>query len=147
MRPCTRLTALPFAALAAFSMGCVSGQGKSKPSTGATVTSQDLDNPNEPIEWVLQRKVPGLEVRRTTDGSIALQIRGTTSYSGDPTPPLFILNGLPYQAGPGGTLTGIDPHDIETIKVLKGAEAGIYGVEGANGVIVITTKKGGNSRR
>ena len=147
MRSCTQLTALSSAALLAFSAGCASTKGDSQPAAGTTITSRDLENPNEPIERVLQRKVPGLRVRRTDDGSIALQIRGTTSYRGDPTPPLFILNGLPYQPGPGGTLTGIDPHDIETIQVLKGAEAGIYGVEGANGVILITTKRGGESRR
>jgi TonB-dependent SusC/RagA subfamily outer membrane receptor len=87
--------------------------------------------------------VPGLLVTRAQDGGIALQVRGSSSFKGDDTPPLYVLNGLPFQPGPGGALTGINPHDIESIKVLKGAEAGLYGIEGANGVIVITTKQPG----
>jgi TonB-dependent SusC/RagA subfamily outer membrane receptor len=107
------------------------------------VKGEDLQNPNEPIEVTLQKRVPGLLVSRTNDGGIALQIRGTSSYRGTETPPLYVLNGLPYQPGPGGALIGINPHDIESIKVLRGAEAGIYGIEGANGVIVVTTKQPG----
>lgn len=110
---------------------------------GDAVTSADLRNTNEPIEVVLQRKVPGLVVRRTGDGGIALQIRGATSLAGESTAPLFILNGLPFRAGSNGELTGVSAEDIETIKVLKGADAAIYGIDGANGVIVITTKPGG----
>jgi TonB-dependent SusC/RagA subfamily outer membrane receptor len=44
---------------------------------------------------------------------------------------------------PGGALIGVDPHDIESIQVLKNApETSLYGVRGANGVIVIKTKRG-----
>jgi TonB-dependent SusC/RagA subfamily outer membrane receptor len=107
------------------------------------VTSKDFQDPNESIEQVLQRKVPGVLVTRTGDGGIALQIRGVSSYNGAVTPPLYVLNGVTFHPGPGGALTGINPHDIESIKVLKGAEAGLYGIEGANGVIVITTKQPG----
>jgi TonB-dependent SusC/RagA subfamily outer membrane receptor len=52
---------------------------------------------------------------------------------------------MPFRPGPDGALTGINPHDIESIRVLKGAEAGLYGIEGANGVIVITMKRGGKA--
>lgn len=122
--------------------GCTASQSR-PPATGVTVKGEELQNPNEPIEVTLQKKVPGLLVSRTNDGGIALQIRGTSSYRGTETPPLYVLNGLPYQPGPGGALIGINPHDIESIKVLRGAEAGIYGIEGANGVIVVTTKQPG----
>ena len=121
--------------------GCSASQARPEPASSSTVTSSDLQDPHEPIESVLQKKVPGLIVTRTGDGGIALQIRGTSSYNGTETPPLYVLNGLPFQPGPGGVITGVDPHDIESIKVLKGASAGIYGIEGANGAIVITTKK------
>ena len=123
--------------------GCQAAQTRPAPGTEPSVTSADLQDPNEPIENVLQKKVPGLIVTRTGDGGIALQIRGTSSYNGKETPPLYVLNGLPFQPGPGGALTGIDPREIESIKVLKGASAGIYGIDGANGAIVITTKKPG----
>ena len=108
------------------------------------VTSEDIErNPSEPIEKVLQAKVPGLVVSRTTDGGIAVQIRGASSfYSG--SEPLYVIDDVPIQPGPGGALTGVNPHDIESIKVLKNpADTGIYGMRGANGVIVITMKKPG----
>ena len=135
-------TALSLSVLIGLFAGCASARS-APPATEAAVTSEDLRNPNEPIESVLQRKVPGLVVTRTDDGGIALRVRGISSYNGAETPPLYVLNGLPFQPGPGGALTGINPHDIESIKVLKGAQAGLYGIEGANGVIVITTKQPG----
>jgi TonB-dependent SusC/RagA subfamily outer membrane receptor len=109
------------------------------------VTSEDLRNSNEPIEVILQRKVPGLKVTRTSDGGIALNIRGATSFMGGSTAPLYILDGLPFQPGPEGAITGVNPDDISSVKVLKGAEAAIYGSAGADGVIVITTKLGAGS--
>ena len=124
-------------------LGACAPARSSPPATGTTITSEDLDNPNEPIEAVLQRKVPGLLVTRTGDGGIALSIRNSGAFRGGDAPPLSILNGLPFQPGPGGALTGINPHDIASIKVLKPAEAGLYGIDGANGVIVVTTKQGG----
>lgn len=108
------------------------------------ITSEDLQDPREPIEIVIQKKVPGVVATRTADGGIALQIRGATTSRGNVEPPLYILNGLPFRPGPGGALTGVSPTEIESIKVLKGAEAGIYGIDGANGVIVITTKHTAN---
>jgi TonB-dependent SusC/RagA subfamily outer membrane receptor len=138
-----RHAALSLSVLIGLSAGCAPAQTRHAPATGSTVTSDDLQNSNESVENVLQRKVPGLVVTRTGDGGIALQIRGVSSYNGGETSPLYVLNGLTFQPGPGGALTGINPHDIESIKVLKGAEAGLYGIQGANGVIVITTKQPG----
>jgi len=134
---------LALSLLVAFSFGCAPTQAQPKPPKpeGATVTSEDLRNSNESIEKALQRKVPGLVVTRTDDGGIALQIRGRSSIVGDDKPPLYVMDGLPFHPGPDGALTGINPSDIESIKVLKGAETSIYGIDGANGVILITTKR------
>ena len=128
--------------------GCSSGTSgtpsRPQPAQKETVTSEDLaTHPNEPIEIALQKKVPGAIVTRTSDGGIAIQIRGTTSFEGRTTPPLYVVDDVPFTPGPGGALSGIDPHEIESIKVLKGANAGIYGIDGANGVIVVKTKRGG----
>ena len=138
--------AIPLLTLLACSIACAPARSKPAPAPNAAVTSEDLRNTDEPIEVVLQRKVPGLVVRRTGSGEIALQVRGATAFPGEDASPLFILNGLPFRPGSGGVLTGVNPSDIETIKVLKGAEAGIYGIDGANGVIVITTKTGPKSK-
>jgi TonB-dependent SusC/RagA subfamily outer membrane receptor len=122
---------------------CASGGARPPAPERSTVTSEDLaNNPQEPIERVLQAKVSGVTVKRTNDGGIALQIRGASSFDGSDAP-LFLVDDMPMEPGPGGALTGVDPYSIESIKVLKGAEAGIYGIRGMNGVIVITTKKPG----
>jgi len=106
------------------------------------VTSEDIQrNPGEPIEQVLQSRFPGVEVTRTPDGGIAVRIRGVTSLNGN-TEPLYVVDGIATEAQPGGVLTGINPYDIESIRVLKGAaDTAMYGVRGANGVIVIKTKR------
>ena len=130
------------------STGCAAGPTRGGAGTSPTVTSQDFQNSNEPIEVVLQRKVPGLKVTKTSDGGIALNIRGATSFaSGVSTAPLYILDGLPFSPGPEGAITGVNPNDIASVRVLKGAEAGIYGSAGSDGVIIITTKLGAGSTK
>lgn len=125
------------------SMAC--SPAKTVPEPGAakpTVTSADLQNSSEPIEQVLQRKAPGLVVTRVGN-EIALQIRGSSSYNGKTTPPLYVVNGVRFTPGPDGALSGINPADIETIRILRGSDAALYGIDGANGVIAVTTKRGG----
>jgi TonB-dependent SusC/RagA subfamily outer membrane receptor len=106
------------------------------------LTPDDIErNPDEPIEKVLQAKVPGLVITRAANGDIAVQVRGTSSFYSS-NEPLYVIDEVPMQPGPGGALTGVNPHDIESIKVLKDpADTGLYGMRGANGVIVITLKK------
>lgn len=135
--------ALALLALFAVSTACGSARAGSPAPERGTVSGDELRATNEPIERVLQRKVPGLVVIRTSDGGIALQIRNASSYTGSPKPALFVVDGQPFNPGPNGALTGIDPYEIETIKVLRDAEAAIYGMDGSNGVIVVTTKRPG----
>lgn len=143
MTSAARLVTLLPAALATLTAGCAAGTTQREPSDRATITSEDLANPNEPIEVTLQKKVPGLRVTRTDDGEIALEIRGGTSYRGADSPPLWILDGQPFNPGAGGVLSGINPQSIESIRILRSAEAALYGSQGAHGVIVITTKRAG----
>jgi TonB-dependent SusC/RagA subfamily outer membrane receptor len=111
------------------------------PIAGTTITADDLDRAgNDAIEKTLAAKVPGALITRTPDGGIAIQIRGSTSLAAN-TQPLYVIDGLPIQPGPGGALVGINPHDIATIEVLKDAASlSFYGLRGANGVIIIKTK-------
>jgi TonB-dependent SusC/RagA subfamily outer membrane receptor len=90
---------------------------------------------------MLQGRASGVHVY-AVPGGIAVRIRGVTSPVGN-NEPLYVVDGIPIQAGPGGSLFGINPHDIASIDVLKGTAAAIYGVRGANGVIVVKTKRGG----
>jgi TonB-dependent SusC/RagA subfamily outer membrane receptor len=96
--------------------------------------------PDIPIERMLQARVPGVLITRTPDGWLSIRIRGATTINGA-TEPLFIIDGLPIQAGSGGSLVGINPNDIASIEVLKdAADLAFYGVRGSNGVIIVKTK-------
>jgi len=141
------LVAGGLAALAACSQKSNSARPTVQPA-GSTVTSKDLEqSPDQPIEKVLAGRVAGVNVTRTPDGGIAVRIRGGSSIYGN-NDPLYVVDGVPIEAGPGGALTGINPYDIESIKVLKdAAETSMYGVRGANGVIVIKTKQAAAARR
>ena len=114
-----------------------------KGTSSSSVTADDVDrSPNIPIEQLLAGKVAGVVVTRTEDGGIAVRIRGgSSSFSGN-NAPLYILDGVAIDAGPNGSLMGVNPYDIASIKVLKdAADLTMYGVRGANGVIVIKTKR------
>jgi TonB-dependent SusC/RagA subfamily outer membrane receptor len=108
---------------------------------GATVTAEDIARtPSEPVEEIVAARVPGVRVVRTADGGIALRIRGATSFLGS-NEPLYVIDGIPIEPGPNGRLSGISPSDIASIEVLKdAASTAMYGLRGANGVIVIKTK-------
>ena len=88
-------------------------------------------------------RFPGVTVTRTADGGLAVRIRGITSILGN-NEPLYVIDGIPIQPGPNGSLTGIPPENIESIQVLKDpAETAFYGARGVNGVIVIKLKRPG----
>ena len=112
------------------------------PSKGPDVTAEDIERaPGKSIEDHLKGRVAGVSVQRTSDGGVSVRIRGATSFYGS-NEPLYVLDGVPITPGPGGALTGVDPYDIESIKVLKDpADTALYGMRGANGVIVIQTKR------
>ncbi|UCG75573.1 MAG: TonB-dependent receptor plug domain-containing protein [Gemmatimonadota bacterium] len=114
---------------------------ESRPRDPNVVTAEDIARqPGEPIERILEGRVAGVEVRQTRNG-ITVRIRGQTSILGD-SEPLYVIDGVPIEPGPGGALLGISPYDIESIRVLKDiTDTSMYGVRGANGVIVITTKR------
>ena len=89
----------------------------------------------------LQGKVPGMTITSngSPSGEANVKIRGIGSMGGSSTAPLYIVDGIPYS----GSLNNMNASDIESMQVLKdAASASIYGSRAANGVIVITTKKG-----
>ena len=84
-------------------------------------------------------RFPGVRVVAAA-GGISVRIRGTSTINGDGAP-LYIVDGMPMDA-PNGLLS-INPSDIAKIEVLKDIGAtSYYGVRGANGVVLITTKRG-----
>jgi TonB-linked SusC/RagA family outer membrane protein len=117
-------------------------------SVGSIKGSDLIKTPAASVDQLLQGKVAGLQVisgsGQPGSGS-TIRIRGLGSRAD--ANPLIVVDGLPF--GDAGNLKQINPEDIETIDVLKDASAtAIYGSRGANGVIMVTTKKGkkGQSR-
>jgi TonB-dependent SusC/RagA subfamily outer membrane receptor len=93
------------------------------------------------VEELLGR-VPGVRVLPTRNGGFTVRVRGVTTVNGH-TEPLYIIDGMPITLLPGEGLNWLDPAEILQIDVLKDpAETSMYGVRGANGVIVIRTKGG-----
>ncbi|MDR3218540.1 MAG: TonB-dependent receptor [Dysgonamonadaceae bacterium] len=118
------------------------GVQKKKLVTGATVQvkGEDIAKLNtSSILGALQSQAPGVEITQTSgfigDG-FKVNIRGLGT-NGNNTP-LYVVDGVP-----GASIDALSPNDIESIDVLKdAASAAIYGVQAANGVILVTTKKG-----
>ncbi|MFD1875150.1 SusC/RagA family TonB-linked outer membrane protein [Hymenobacter bucti] len=127
----------------------------------ATVKTEDLlKTIPTSINQGLQGQVAGVAVNRSDGapgGGISLTIRGANSLSGN-TEPLYVIDGIPYiapaasaaSAGTGiasqqstNALSFLNPQDIASMEILKDASAtAIYGARGANGVVLIQTKKG-----
>lgn len=109
----------------------------------STVKAEKMENvPAASFDQALQGQAPGLMVMSNTgEPSVAasFQIRGMNSLNSG-TSPLFILDGVPVSSG---DFNALNPSDIESISVLKDASStSIYGARAANGVVVITTKRG-----
>lgn len=114
----------------------------------ASVKAEKIENtPTAAFDQALQGQVAGLSVLSSTgepSASATMTIRGTNSINSG-TAPLYILDGMPISASDFNT---INPADIASLSVLKDATStSIYGARAANGVIVITTKRGRQSER
>ena len=123
-------------------IGYGSMQRKDVTSSITSVKAEDLNVGvvTSPAQ-MLQGKVPGLTVANTSDpnGAASISLRGASSLrAGEAMEPYYVIDGIP-----GASLSLIAPDDIESIDVLRDASAtAIYGSKAANGVIIVTTKKG-----
>jgi TonB-linked SusC/RagA family outer membrane protein len=135
----------------------------------SSVSSRDIaDIPQSSVDQMLQGKAAGVTVTQNTGApgaAVSVRVRGITSFSG--SEPLYVVDGvqidgnantgqqLTSQSSPSeqetspSVLASLNPNDIESVDILKDASAtAIYGSRGANGVVIITTKraKAGQSR-
>jgi len=129
------------------------GTARRRDVTGsiASVSGEDAlvrAAPNISIANTLQGRAAGVQVISNSGapgGGASVQIRGSNSITAN-SQPLYIVDGIPFGQGSGGTdnpLATIDPNNIESIQILKDASAtAIYGARGANGVVIITTQRG-----
>ncbi|HLZ87167.1 MAG TPA: SusC/RagA family TonB-linked outer membrane protein, partial [Puia sp.] len=144
------------------------GVKKEKKELGYAVTTigkQDVElRPEEDITRILSGKAPGVDILATSGISGSgtnISIRGISTITGGPSAPLFVVDGVPFDASSnvnnsfqyGGGISSssrfldLDPSNIESVSVLKGlAAATLYGEAGRNGVILVTTKGGSNRR-
>lgn len=120
------------------------GTQEKKDVTGAisSVSSKEISElPITSTEQALQGRTPGVDVVSTGNrpgAGVSVRIRGRRSFSAG-NEPLYVLDGIPL----AGNNNDINPMDIESIEVLRDASAtAIYGSRGANGVVLITTKRG-----
>ena len=120
--------------------------GGASPNTGAvtTVVPSETDARVPRVEELL-RAVPGLEVSKLANGNYRLRIRGQRSLRGNAEDenPLLVVDGIAIpNESMGAMLADLSPSDVARIEVLKDAgSTSMYGSRGANGVIVITTKR------
>lgn len=135
---------------------------KDKERTGSISKISSKDIEKQPVSNVLaamQGRMAGVDIIQdggTAGGGFQIKIRGLNSLRADGNSPLYIIDGVPYSsetigysqtttgmATPTSPLNSINPSDVESIEVLKDADAtAIYGSRGSNGVVLITTKKG-----
>ncbi len=132
------------------------GTSKKSSFTGSAkqVSSDELvgTSTSESVDKMLSGKVSGVRVSSTTGAPGAsgeIQIRGVGSINASTTP-LYVIDGIPLETGTYGytgfstdLLSTLNPEDIESLTILKdAAAASLYGSRAANGVVLITTKKG-----
>jgi len=136
---------------------------KDKERTGSITKIKAKEIEKQPVAnplAAMQARMTGVYITQssgTTGGGFNIRIRGTNSIRTEGNEPLYIVNGMPYESQSLGStnlisgilpnannpLNNINPADIESIEVLKDADAtAIYGSRGSNGVVLITTKKG-----
>ena len=111
----------------------------------STVSTDDISlRPVPTVSGFIQGKVAGVTVQQTSGtpgGGMTVRVRGNSSITSG-NDPLYVVDGVPVGTG-NGAITYLSPNDIETMQILKDASsAAIYGSRAANGVVLITTKKG-----
>lgn len=136
----------------------VIGYGKAKranlTSAQTTVSAKDIEKTvNTTIEQAIQGRSPGVYITQNSGqpgGGMSVNIRGISSITGN-TEPLYVIDGVQVQgqqvsfgsASSANPLSGLNPADIDDIQILQGPSAtAIYGSRAANGVLLITTKRG-----
>ncbi|MCW3110821.1 MAG: SusC/RagA family TonB-linked outer membrane protein, partial [Segetibacter sp.] len=128
------------------------GTQRKNQTTGSIASIKSSELTQTPVVNVaqgLQSRVSGVQINQNSGapgGNVSVRIRGTNSINGA-SEPLYVVDGIQISNGGGITdvspLSTINPGDIESVEVLKDASASaIYGARAANGVVLITTKRG-----
>jgi TonB-dependent SusC/RagA subfamily outer membrane receptor len=127
-----------FLMIALLVCSCGPGRNVSSSNDTNTYSSTKIKVDNTAVTYkdiyeYLQGKVPGVEIVGTS-----IRIRGLSTPTGNPDA-LVILDGMEVS-----DVSDVNPADIASVEVLKDSESTLYGMRGANGVVIITTKKAGD---
>lgn len=137
------------------------GQSQKKAVTGSIskVAAKEIENqPVQSFESAIQGKAPGVVIENSSGKvgqGIKVRIRGTSSISAS-SQPLYVIDGVPLTTAsqsdinnePTNPLIDLNPNDIESVEILKdAASSAIYGARAANGVVLISTKKGSRNAK
>ncbi len=103
------------------------------------ISTEQLSRPASDLSSRLVGGTAGVQNNLDEDGNLVFEIRGQTSLNKDNARPLIVVDGFPVE----GEFSSINPNDVESVTILKdAAAASIWGARSANGVIVVTTKRG-----
>jgi len=121
--------------------------GEVEPATAvphSVMTSEEIERaPGRSLAQLLSDRFPGVTVTERSDGGLSIRIRGVSSLMSN-NQPLCMVDDVPMDIEHGANLRAINPHDIASIEIVQDpAGTAMYGVRGANGVIVIRTKRPG----
>ena len=126
-----------FIVIALLASSCGSSRGVASSNDKNTYSSSKVKVENaiayKDIYEYLQGRVPGVEIVGTS-----IRIRGINTATGN-TDALIILDGMEVS-----DVSDLSPSDVASVEVLKDSESTLYGMRGANGVVIITTKKAGD---
>ena len=126
------------------------GRSVASEGTGAVavVDGDDLHGEAEAqLEGMLEGRVAGVQIVRLASGGISVRIRGYGSINGD-MEPLYVVDGMVVHATAERGLYWLNPGDIRRIEILKDASTtSMYGVRGANGVVLIATRRGERAKQ
>jgi len=117
-------------------------QDKRDVTAAVNSASGDKLRSNSPrtVPDMLVGRFPGVEVKQLPNGTASIRIRGNRSFRSSEEP-LIVVDGIPQVNG-GQSLYDLSPRDVESIEVLKDAAAtSVFGSRGANGVILISTRR------
>lgn len=138
----TRYASMAAAALLALGMaGCGSttppeGPEPERDPNPSILERGELDRTAVTMEELLVGHLPGVEVRRVP-GGLSVLIRGLSSFSTS-NEALIIIDGVQTS---GTVLAGVNPEDVQRVEVIKDGAAALYGLRGANGVLIVTTRR------
>lgn len=125
-------------------VGCGHTAGPENPDTPqptrdanpSVLERSELNDAAITMEELLVGRLPGVNIRRVR-GGLSVQIRGVGSFSSS-NEALIVIDGVQSS---GMVLAGVNPEDVERVEVIKDGAAALYGVRGANGVLLITTRR------